>query len=70
VDFISGDILLPVGGILVALFAGWAWGFGRFREEANRGATWLSVPAAWSPFVRVVIPATVAIILLRGLGLF
>jgi NSS family neurotransmitter:Na+ symporter len=70
VDFISGDILLPVGGILVALFAGWAWGFGRFREEANRGATWLRVPAAWSPFVRVVIPATVAIILLRGLGLF
>jgi neurotransmitter:Na+ symporter, NSS family len=69
VDFISGSILLPVGGILVALFAGWAWGFDRFRDEANQGATWLTVPRAWSPFVKVVIPATVIVILLRGLGL-
>jgi NSS family neurotransmitter:Na+ symporter len=70
VDFVSGDILLPLGGILVALFAGWAWGFPAFRDEANRGATWLRVPTAWAPFIRFVIPATVAIILLRGLGLF
>jgi NSS family neurotransmitter:Na+ symporter len=70
VDFVSGDILLPVGGILIALFAGWAWGFRTFRDEANRGATWLRVPAAWGPFVRFVIPATVAVILFRGLGLF
>jgi NSS family neurotransmitter:Na+ symporter len=70
VDFVSGDILLPVSGILIALFAGWAWGFPTFREEANRGATWLRVPNAWGPFVRIVIPLTVAIILFRGLGLF
>jgi NSS family neurotransmitter:Na+ symporter len=70
VDFVSGSILLPVGGILVALFAGWVWGFGTFRAEANRGATWLKVPQAWSPFVRIVIPVTVTVILLRGLGVF
>jgi NSS family neurotransmitter:Na+ symporter len=70
VDFVSGDILLPVGGILVALFCGWVWGFGRFRDEANQGATWLRVPPAWSLFVKFVIPLTVGVILLRGLGLF
>jgi NSS family neurotransmitter:Na+ symporter len=70
IDFISGDVLLPVGGILVALFVGWKWGFERFRQEANQGATWLRVPAAWSPFVKFVIPETVTVILLRGLGLF
>jgi NSS family neurotransmitter:Na+ symporter len=70
VDFVSGSILLPMGGILVALFAGWVWGFGTFRAEANRGATWLKVPQAWSPFVKIVIPVTVTIILLRGLGAF
>ncbi|MBI4500668.1 MAG: sodium-dependent transporter [Gemmatimonadetes bacterium] len=69
VDWISGDIFLPVGGILVALFAGWVWGFRPFREDANQGATWLKIPTAWSPFIRFVIPATVGIILLRGVGL-
>lgn len=70
VDWISGDIILAIGGILISLYVGWVWGFPAFRADTNQGATWLKVPPAWGPFIKVVIPAVVAVILLRGLGLF
>jgi neurotransmitter:Na+ symporter, NSS family len=69
VDWIAVKVCLPVGGLLIALYAGWGWGFGRFREETNEGAGRVRVGAAWGPFIRFLIPAAVALVTLSGLGL-
>ena len=37
-DFVSSNILLPVGGIAIALFTGWAWGKHHFIDAiSNHG---------------------------------
>jgi SNF family Na+-dependent transporter len=60
---------LPVGGLLLALYTVFAWGFESFREEVNRGAGSLRVGRAWKPLVTVIIPLAVLIVLAAGLGL-
>ena len=32
-DFVSSNIFLPVGGIAIALFTGWAWGKDTFHRS-------------------------------------
>lgn len=70
VDWIAVKICLPVGGLLIVLYAAWAWGFDRFREETNVGAGRVTVQLAWRPFMKLVIPVAVAIVTITGLGLF
>src|SRR5471030_1330586 len=31
-DFVSSNLLLPIGGILISLFVGWVWGIDRFAQ--------------------------------------
>lgn len=69
VDFVSGSILLTVGGLLIALYTAYKWGFELFREEANRGAGRLRVTGHWRPVVVIVVPVAVALVLMSGLGL-
>ncbi len=69
VDFVSGNILLSAGGLLIALYTAVVWGFDAFQRETNLGARRLRVFDSWRPFVRFVVPAAVVLVLLRGLGL-
>lgn len=70
VDFVSGNILLVVGGLMIALFTAYVWGFEAFQRETNRGAGRVRVPGWWKPLVLAVIPAGVLLVLLSGLGWF
>lgn len=70
VDFVSGSVLLTLGGLLIALYTAYVWRFAQFREEANRGAGWLKIGRSWKPLVVVLVPTAVAVVLLSGLGLF
>ena len=36
-DYLTSNILLPLGGLAIALFAGWAAAGGRAREELRLG---------------------------------
>lgn len=70
-DFLSSNILMPVGGIFIALFAGWKLGPRIiFDEASNRGSlnntTFLS---AYSFIVRYIAPLAIIIVLLNGLGI-
>lgn len=67
-DSIVGNYLLPAGGLVLALYAVFVWGFGNFRHDVNVGAGSVRVTEAWKPLVTVVIPIAVAIVLLVGLG--
>ncbi|MCR9277172.1 MAG: sodium-dependent transporter [Pseudomonadaceae bacterium] len=65
VDFVSNQILLPVGGLLIAVFAGWVMSAADTRSElhltSDRGYR------VWRLLVRFVSPIAVLVILVTGL---
>jgi len=71
-DFLSSNLLLPLGGILICLFVGWVYGLPETaRQLGNHGAlrnSWL-VRAVFF-LVRFVAPLSIAAVLLHGLKLF
>ena len=69
-DFASSNVLLPVGGLFICLFAGWRWGAAEMRSElTNRGAlTNVRVVRLFIGLVKFVTPVLVFIVLLNGLG--
>jgi len=71
-DFMTSNIMLPVGGIGLCLFTGWVWGFGRFKAElSNQGALangGLLKTLFW--VARIVSPLLILVVLLKGLKLF
>ncbi len=71
-DFLSSNVLLPAGGILIAIFVGWVHGLAEpERRMAAEGAPLarVSIRAAFF-LVRWVAPVAIAIILLNGLKVF
>ncbi len=69
-DFLSGDVMMPLGAIVLAMYTVFIWKFKGFKEDVNVGATKLKITNAWMPVVNVLIPIVLVIILLRGLGIF
>jgi neurotransmitter:Na+ symporter, NSS family len=69
VDFLSGNVLLTVGGLLIALYTAISWGFAEFQRESNVGAGRVRVFASWAPFIRYLIPLAVFVVLVSSLGL-
>ncbi|MBM4441312.1 MAG: sodium-dependent transporter [Candidatus Rokubacteria bacterium] len=66
VDTLVSDVLLPLAGLLTALFVGWVWGVAPALAELRQGAGWFP-ERLWSLSVRLVIPLTVGTILVAGL---
>jgi NSS family neurotransmitter:Na+ symporter len=63
VDFLTANIMLPVGGILVAFFAGWIMRRENSEEELEMGSAY----AYWRFAVRYVSPFAVALVLLSAI---
>jgi neurotransmitter:Na+ symporter, NSS family len=70
-DFTTSNVLLPLGGIFIALFVGWQWGYTNVkREMSNEGQ--LNNEGLFNIYrflVRYVVPIAVAIVLLAGLNI-
>ncbi|MEM8617862.1 MAG: sodium-dependent transporter, partial [Pseudomonadota bacterium] len=62
IDFVTGTIMLPLGGILVALFAGWVLSRQALDEELGSQA----VVKLILPLLRYVIPIALMIFLILG----
>ncbi len=62
VDFITGSIMLPLGGILISLFAGWVLSRQTLREELGSGQVVVFVRT----LLRFVIPPVLGFILFFG----
>lgn len=71
-DFASSNVLLPLGGILLALFVGWVWGRDNFqRALSNHGALPnATVTEAVFFLLRYVSPLLILVVMLKGLDLF
>lgn len=70
-DFLSSNVALPVGGIIICLFVGWRLGKKVIIEEAsNEGALHNVAFLKFFTFVvRYVAPIAILIVLLNGLGI-
>ncbi|GIZ50162.1 sodium-dependent transporter [Noviherbaspirillum aridicola] len=71
-DFVSSNIILPVGGILIALFVGWVWGFERLWQSVSNNGQLANAGLARLVFflLRYVSPLLVLIVMLKGLNIF
>ncbi|WP_163559000.1 sodium-dependent transporter [Halomonas sp. NO4] len=58
------NIFMPLGGLLIALFAGWALTHGEVMKEMRTNEGWF---ATWRFLVRFVAPAAVAFVFLRSI---
>lgn len=66
-DYLTANILLPLGGILIAVFAGWV--LPRRLTQAELGMSEGKGYRIWRFLVRYVSPLAVALVLLNALGL-
>ncbi|WP_018605204.1 sodium-dependent transporter [Uliginosibacterium gangwonense] len=68
-DFLSSNILLPVGGILICLFVGWVYGLPQLQKQLSNDGALKNTALIKIVFflVRFIAPLSIAIILLHGL---
>ena len=68
-DFISSNLLLPMGGMFITIFVGWVWGFGKVQETLSNNGTLSngSVNKALFFIIRFVTPVLLFVVLLSGL---
>ncbi len=69
-DYMVGSYLVPLGGLVLALYVATSWGWAAFRDETNVGSGPVKVNPIWRPFVRFLIPLAVLLVFAGGLGLF
>lgn len=70
-DFVSSNIFLPVGGILICLFVGWKLGPAVIKDEASNGGAIHNaiLLKAFTLLVRYIAPVAILLVLLNGLGI-
>ncbi|KPL83384.1 transporter [Thermanaerothrix daxensis] len=69
-DFISSNILLPVGGLFICIFVGWVWGGKQVKAAlSNEGKLKNEgIVRLFLFIVRYIAPVLILIVLLNGLG--
>ncbi len=65
-EYLAANIMLPLGGLLIALFAGWALSQASSRDEFDMGER---AYALWRFLIRYLAPIAVTIVLLSAIGL-
>jgi len=71
-DFLSSNVLLPLGGILICLFVGWVYGLPELEKQLSNNGTLRNKPLIRIVFflIRYVTPLSIAAVLLHGLKVF
>ena len=71
-DFLSSNVLLPLGGILICLFVGWVYGLPQIEKQLSNDGKLANAGIVKAVFflIRVVTPLAIAIVLLHGLKVF
>ena len=71
-DFLSSNVLLPLGGILICLFVGWVYGLPQLEKQLSNDGTLNNRFLLKTVFflVRFLTPLLIAAVLLHGLKVF
>ncbi|MBO5751949.1 MAG: sodium-dependent transporter [Kiritimatiellae bacterium] len=66
-DFIFSKFWLPVGGLILALFVSWrfGWGWSAFKAEASAGRG-ADLPDWFRPVLRYIVPAAILVVAIGG----
>ena len=62
VDNIASNYLLPLGGMLTAVFVGWKWGVAKAQEEIEKHETRFHWAQQWGFLIRYITPVAVAVV--------
>ncbi|MDF1764052.1 MAG: sodium-dependent transporter, partial [Oleibacter sp.] len=63
-DFLTTNLLMPLGGVMIAIFVGWFMSWRAVTDEARLSPAILQV---WKVMIRVISPAAVALVFINGL---
>ena len=66
-DFMTTNIMLPLGGLLIALFAGWVMKDSHVRKELNMAS--FKVYLGWRVAIRILAPLAILAVFAQGIGL-
>ena len=67
-DFITANVMLPLGGILIVIFVGWCFGKAKFFDEVtNEGSIKASLKKIIFFIIRYLAPLAIAIVFISGL---
>ncbi|MBT8387356.1 MAG: sodium-dependent transporter, partial [Ignavibacteria bacterium] len=74
VDFLASNVILPLGGMLIAIFVGWVWGFDKVVVNLKEGAEKLFdnnpwMITTWKIFLKYFAPILIFIVLLQSIGI-
>jgi NSS family neurotransmitter:Na+ symporter len=67
-DYVTANVLLPLGGVLIAVFAGWVLSRSASADELRLGSALLY--KTWLILIRFVAPSAVILVLAHAIGLF
>ncbi len=66
IELVANDLMLPLGGLLIALFTGWALNRTILREQLSDMPEWLF--NGWRWLLRIVAPLLVLVVLVRAIA--
>ena len=64
-DYLTANLMMPIGGMLIAIFAGWFMRDSTLAEELRINTPWLF--RTWQFLIRTVTPLAIAGILVTNL---
>jgi len=68
-DFFASNVFMPLGGLLTALFVGWAWGpKNAIIEATSDGLHKFKLQGLFSFFIKYLVPVGIIIVLLQSTG--
>ncbi|MBR0598086.1 sodium-dependent transporter [Sinanaerobacter chloroacetimidivorans] len=66
-DFLAMSILVPVGGLMISLYAAWKFGFERLMKDVNSSANSFKVTTIWKPLLAIICPIIITIVIIVGI---
>ncbi|RKZ00057.1 MAG: sodium-dependent transporter, partial [Ignavibacteriae bacterium] len=74
VDFLASNVILPLGGMLIAIFVGWVWSFDKVLINLKEGAEKLFnehpwMITLWKVFLKFFAPILIFLVLLQSIGI-
>jgi len=70
IDMLATNYVLPLGGLMMAVFTGWVLTTRLARAEIEKGAVRFHLYSVWHFLIRYVAPVLVALVLLNKIGVF
>ncbi|MEA5078204.1 MAG: sodium-dependent transporter [Anaerolineaceae bacterium] len=69
-DYLTSNLLLPIGGLFIAIYVGWVWGWPKFKAALTNEGNLQNEKLVRAIFIilKFVTPVLVAIVLLAGLN--